>query len=153
MMNVIKIYKGGRRLEFWQDDALKRSFRISLGFSPEGQKFRDGDGRTPEGRYYICTKNPLSKFTLFLGISYPNIQDAERGLAEGLITQEEFEHIKTSIENGKRPCWETTLGGKIGIHGMGSSRDWTAGCVAMDDEDIKWLWDRAEIGDTVEIYE
>ncbi|HML36992.1 MAG TPA: L,D-transpeptidase [Bacillota bacterium] len=152
-MNVIKVYKKARRLEFWQDDAMKRSFGISLGFSPEGKKLRDGDGRTPEGRYYICTKNPQSKFTLFLGISYPNIQDAERGLAEGLISQEEFDHIKTSIESGKRPCWETTLGGKIGIHGMGATRDWTAGCVAMDDDDIRWLWDQAEIGDSVEIYE
>lgn len=152
-MNRIKVYKKERRLELWQDDALKRSFRISLGFSPEGQKLRDGDGRTPEGRYYICTKNKQSKFTLFLGISYPNIEDAERGLDEGLITQEEFDQIKQSVESGKRPCWETTLGGKIGIHGMGSSRDWTAGCIAMEDEDIIWLWDHSEIGDAVEIYE
>jgi len=152
-MNVIKVYKGARKLELWKDDSLKRSFPISLGFSPEGKKLRDGDGRTPEGRYYICTKNRQSKFTLFLGISYPNIQDAERGLAEGLITKEEFDFIKVSIENGKRPCWETTLGGKIGIHGMGTARDWTAGCVAMEDEDVLWLWEQTEIGDAVEIYE
>lgn len=152
-MNVIKVYKGIRTLEFWQDDSLKRSFRISLGFSPQGQKLRDGDGRTPEGRYYICTKNKQSKFTLFLGISYPNIQDAERGLTEGLISREEFELIRLPIDCGKRPCWETNLGGKIGIHGMGASRDWTAGCVAMEDEDIMWLWDQAEIGAAVEIYE
>jgi murein L,D-transpeptidase YafK len=152
-MKTIKVFKSARRLEFWHDGALDRSIRIALGFSPEGKKLRDGDGRTPEGRYYICTKNPKSKYTLFLGISYPNIQDAERGLAEGLISQEEFEQIKNSIESGKRPCWETALGGKIGIHGMGASRDWTAGCVAMDDDDIRWLWDRTEIGDTVEIFE
>ncbi len=36
---------------------------------------------------------------------------------------------------------------------MGATRDWTAGCVAMDDDDIRWLWDQAEIGDSVEIYE
>ena len=152
-MNVIKVYKRKRRLELWQDNSLKRSFKISLGFSPEGQKLRDGDGRTPEGRYYICTKNKQSKFTLFLGISYPNIQDAERGMEKGLISIEEFEKIKSSIESGKRPCWETTLGGKIGIHGMGSSRDWTAGCIAMEDLDILWIWDHSEIGDAVEIYE
>lgn len=152
-MNVIKIYKGERKLEFWQDEALIQSIKISLGFTPAGDKLRDGDGRTPEGSYYICTKNPLSKFTLFLGISYPNRKDAERGLAEGLITREEFDQIKESIENGKRPCWETSLGGKIGIHGMGASRDWTAGCVAMDDDDIRWLWEQTAIGDIVEIYE
>lgn len=151
-MNEIRIFKRDRRLEFWKDDELLRSFKISLGFTPEGEKIRDGDGRTPEGSYYICTKNPVSKFTLFLGISYPNIEDAKRGLNEGLITQSTFEFIKASIENRKRPCWDTELGGKIGIHGMGSSRDWTAGCIALEDEEIKWLWDHTELEDNVYIY-
>ena len=152
-MNMIKVYKRARKLEFWQGEALIKSFKIALGFSPEGNKMRDGDGRTPEGGYYICTKNPRSKFTLFLGISYPNMQDAHRGLTEGLISRAEYEQIKASVENRKRPDWETALGGKIGIHGMGASRDWTAGCVALEDEDIRWLWDQAAIGDAVEIYE
>ena len=152
-MKEIKIYKDERKLEFWQDDARKRSFKISLGFSPRGKKVRDGDGRTPEGRYYICTKNEQSKFTLFLGLSYPNTDDAAKGLAGGLITSDEYEKIASAIVAGKRPDWETALGGKIGIHGMGTSRDWTAGCVAMEDEDIKWLWDHTEIGDTVDIFE
>lgn len=152
-MSTIKIWKRERRLELWQDEAMKRSFQIALGFSPEGRKLRDGDGRTPEGRYYICTRNRQSKFTLFLGISYPNLRDAEHGLQGGLISREEYEEIKASVENGKRPCWETTLGGKIGIHGMGTARDWTAGCIAMEDEDILWLWEHSELGDSVEIYE
>ncbi|MBR0597213.1 L,D-transpeptidase family protein [Sinanaerobacter chloroacetimidivorans] len=151
-MSEIRVYKKDRRLEFWQDGELIQTFKISLGFSPDGEKLRNGDGRTPEGSYYICTKNPVSKFTLFLGISYPNIADAERGFREGLISQEEYDFIKVSIEQGKRPCWETALGGKIGIHGMGTSRDWTAGCVAMEDEDIKWLWDHTELGNPVHIY-
>ena len=151
-MKLIKVSKAKRELEFWKDEIMIKCFPISLGFSPEGNKLRDGDGRTPEGKYYICTKNPQSKFTLFLGISYPNLEDAERGLQEGLITGDEFEQICTAITNGKRPPWETALGGKIGIHGMGTSRDWTAGCIALEDEDVRWLWNQAEIGDTVEIY-
>ncbi|MEL7656731.1 MAG: L,D-transpeptidase family protein [Bacillota bacterium] len=151
-MGTINVYKGERKLEYWQDNVLINSFCISLGFSPEGNKLRDGDGRTPEGEYYICTKNPLSKFTLFLGVSYPNAEDASRGLTDGLISKEEFEQIRTAIDNGIRPPWETALGGKIGIHGMGASRDWTAGCIAMEDEDIKWLWDQTVIGDPVKIY-
>ena len=90
----------------------------------------------------------------------PETTDAEGNTKKVLETfnelmtaQEEFDQIKTSVKSGTRPCWETTLGGKIGIHGMGSSRDWTAGCIAMEDEDIIWLWDQTEIGDDVEIYE
>lgn len=150
--NMIRIYKRERKLEFWRNGALARSFQIALGFSPMGNKLRDGDGRTPEGNYYICTKNPKSKFTLFLGISYPNIQDAERGLTEGLLSPDEYELIKQAINEKKRPCWETALGGKIGIHGMGASRDWTAGCIALEDDDIRWIWEQTELGEQVEIY-
>lgn len=151
-MKEIKIYKGTRRLEFWQDGKREKAFDISLGFVPLGAKIREGDGRTPEGKYYICTKNAASKFTLFLGISYPNVEDAVRGIAQGLLTQEEFEAIKTANQEGKRPSWDTSLGGKIGIHGMGTSQDWTAGCIAMEDQDICWLWEQVELGDHVEIY-
>jgi Uncharacterized protein conserved in bacteria len=151
-MGEIIIYKGERRLDFIENSQIARSFKISLGFAPAGNKLRDGDGRTPEGSYYICTKNPLSKFTLFLGISYPNKRDAKRGVEEGLLSQEEYDSITKAIENMKRPNWDTALGGKIGIHGMGTSRDWTAGCIAMEDEDIRWLWDHVEIGDPVKIY-
>lgn len=152
-MNTIKIFKSARRLELWQKDGLAGNFIIALGFSPEGGKLRDGDGRTPEGTYYICTKNPVSRFTLFMGISYPNIRDAARGLEEKLISEEEYHLIYESIKDKRRPSWDTPLGGKLGIHGMGNSRDWTAGCIAMEDKDIKWLWDRVALGDAVKIFQ
>ena len=151
-MRKIQIFKEERRLDFSEEDTCLRSFQISLGFSPKGNKIMDGDGRTPEGNYYICTKNPYSKFTLFLGISYPNATDAERGYSDGLISKEEYDLIIHSVKEKKRPPWETALGGKIGIHGMGASADWTAGCIAMENEDIKWLWDHTELEDIVEIY-
>lgn len=151
-MKAIKIFKEARRLEFWQDGIQEKTFSISLGFAPAGGKIREGDGRTPEGEYYICTKNAASKFTLFLGISYPNLEDAKRGLAQGLLSQDEFDSIRTALAQRKRPSWDTPLGGKIGIHGMGTSQDWTAGCIAMEDTDIHWLWERVALGDHVEIY-
>lgn len=152
MSRHIKVYKEERRLELWNDEQHIKSYRAGLGFSPKGAKVREGDGRVPEGEYYICTKNEQSKFTLFLGLSYPNAEDAVRGLRDGLITQEQHDRIVEAISNRLRPDWETDLGGKIGIHGKGSAFDWTAGCVALDDEDIKDLWKYVEKGDRVLIY-
>lgn len=149
---IVKIYKSDRKLELWENDQLIHAFKIGLGFSPKGDKIREGDGRTPEGEYYICTKNEKSRFTLFLGISYPNIKDAERGFKEGIIDGDTYIKIKQLIEAHKRPDWSTQLGGQIGIHGKGSVFDWTAGCIAMDDEDIKSLWEHVEIGTPVIIY-
>ena len=152
MSSEIRIYKEQRKLEFWQDGQLERTYRAGLGFSPRGAKIREGDGRVPEGDYYVCTKNEQSKFTLFMGLSYPNAEDAKRGLRDGIITKEEHDKIAEAIQKGLRPDWETDLGGKIGIHGKGSAYDWTAGCVALDDEDIRALWPLVEKGTPVHIY-
>ncbi len=152
MNREIRIYKEDRRLELWQDGQRIKQYRVGLGFSPKGAKIREGDGRVPEGDYYICTKNEQSKFTLFLGLSYPNDKDAERGLREGIIDQEEYRRIIQAIQKGLRPDWETDLGGKIGIHGKGSAYDWTAGCVSLDDEDIRELWPLVEKNTPVHIY-
>jgi murein L,D-transpeptidase YafK len=149
MAGEIRLYKGERRLEYWVDGNLKNTFRAGLGFTPEGAKSREGDGRTPEGEYYICTKNLKSKFTLFLGISYPNVEDALRGFERGIISSEELEKIKLAITEKRRPDWDTHLGGQIGIHGKGNSFDWTAGCIALNDEDIMMLWDNTALGDKV----
>lgn len=152
MSRQIIIYKEERRLELWVEDQLIKTYRVGLGFSPKGAKVREGDGRVPEGEYYICTKNEQSKFTLFMGLSYPNAEDAKKGLEKGLITQPEYESIVDSISRHVRPTWETELGGQIGIHGKGSAFDWTAGCIALDDDDIRSLWVLVEKGDDVIIY-
>ncbi|MFA5528125.1 MAG: L,D-transpeptidase family protein [Peptostreptococcales bacterium] len=149
---TIRIYKNDRRLELYENNVLTYACKIGLGFSPKGHKMREGDGKTPEGEYYICVKNGDSKFTLFLGISYPNKKDAEVALAKKFISQEDYQSIVEYIDSGKRPSWATPLGGEIGIHGKGSKFDWTAGCIALEDEDIKIIWEKAEIGTPVEIY-
>ena len=82
-------------------------------------------------------KNPQSEFVLSLGLSYPNRADAERGLKAGLITRRQHRQIVESDRAGGCPPWNTPLGGEIFIHGSGSTTDWTWGCVALDDDDIR----------------
>ncbi|KUK80205.1 MAG: ErfK/YbiS/YcfS/YnhG family protein, partial [Petrotoga mobilis] len=149
----IKIYKGKRILELYGNDKLIGRFKIALGNSPEGDKNKEGDSKTPEGSYYICTRNANSKFTLFLGISYPNTEDAKRGMDNNLITGEIFEAIKTANELKQCPPWNTPLGGEVGIHGGGDTHDWTLGCIALSDENIRIIWDYAPLKTPVEIFE
>lgn len=148
----IKIYKEMRILELYGDDKLIGRFKIALGGAPIGDKDKEGDRKTPEGKYYICTRNDKSKYTLFLGLSYPNTQDAEKGLEKGLIDKLAFKEIRTEIENKRRPDWNTPLGGAVGIHGGGTSSDWTWGCIALSDEDIKIIWEYTKMNTPVEIY-
>ena len=66
------IKKKDRVLEVHEAGRLKKSYTVVLGFSPEGDKGREGDGRTPEGDFYVFTKNEKSRFHLSLGLSYPS---------------------------------------------------------------------------------
>ena len=146
METKIVVYKADRRLELWQNGDLTKEFHIGLGKNPEGKKEQEGDKMTPEGEYYVCTKNQYSKFYLALGVSYPNIEDAQNGLDKGLIDQATYDSIESAIQNGECPPWNTALGGQIMIHGHGGNKDWTKGCIAVDDEVMDTLWEACSIG-------
>jgi len=124
---------------------------VGLGGAPVGPKRRQGDGRTPEGDYRICSRNAASRFHLFLGLDYPTAADADRGYAERSITAAERDAIKRAREPGGCPPWNTLLGGTVGIHGNGSSWDWTLGCIALNDDDIETLWGLCPVGTAVRI--
>jgi murein L,D-transpeptidase YafK len=147
----IVVSKSKRRLDLYSDDRVVREYRVALGKNASDDKERQGDYRTPEGEFYVCVKNAASKFYLSLGLSYPNREDAERGLRDQLITRAERDRIVRAIERGSRPPWDTALGGEIFIHGGGSGSDWTWGCVALDDADVKELFDAVPMGAKVVI--
>jgi murein L,D-transpeptidase YafK len=147
----IVVSKSKRRLDLYADGRVVRTYRVALGKNALDDKERQGDYRTPEGEFYVCVKNAASKFYLSLGLSYPNREDAERGLRDHLITRAERDRIIRAIEQGARPPWDTALGGEIFIHGGGSGSDWTWGCVALDDADVKELFDAVPKGTKVVI--
>ena len=121
----IVIMKSERRLELFSGDTVVRRYKIGLGLSPVEDKVRQGDRRTPEGEFYVFTKNDKSAFYLSLGLSYPNIEDAERGLRDKLISRRRHDVIVRAIKRKATPPQNTALGGDIYIHGNGGSTDWT----------------------------
>ncbi|MFV0464581.1 MAG: murein L,D-transpeptidase family protein [Lachnospiraceae bacterium] len=150
----IVIVKSERTLSLYQPNgSVTAVYSVGLAQNPIGAKEKEGDKKTPEGEYYICVKNEESRFHRALGLSYPNIQDAERGLASDLISEAQKNSIVSSINAGIQPDWYTPLGGEIMIHGqkgdLGSQSDWTTGCIALNNEDIDSLWDQVELGTIV----
>lgn len=146
---VVVIQKAERALGLYIDGRLARACPVGLGRRPEGHKEREGDGRTPEGKYYVCTRNPRSRFHLFLGISYPSQRDAQQALNDGGITQKQHDAIVAAVRARGQPPWDTPLGGEIGLHGGGAGADWTLGCIALDNEAVEDLWDTLRLGDPV----
>ncbi|MDP5307299.1 L,D-transpeptidase family protein [Paracoccus sp. 2205BS29-5] len=132
----ILIAKSARQLTAFRDGRPVKSYRIALGFAPDGDKARQGDGRTPEGVFRIDRRNDASAYHLSLGIDYPQPQDRARAAAAGVDP-----------------------GGDIFIHGQPNQRpagevlpgDWTAGCIAISDAEIRELFAATAIGTQVEI--
>jgi murein L,D-transpeptidase YafK len=147
----IVVYKKARKLELYSDKTLVRTYRVGLGFEPVADKKREGDGATPEGDFYVFVKNNKSAYYLSLGVSYPNVEDAERGLRDRLITKAQYESIVDAHRRKAAPPQYTKLGGLIYIHGNGASSDWTLGCVALENEDMKELFDSVTVGTPVSI--
>jgi murein L,D-transpeptidase YafK len=145
----ITVEKKKRNLKLYDGKKLVKSYKISLGAVPVGDKEIEGDGKTPEGEFYVFTKNDKSAFFLSLGVSYPNKEDAERGLKQNLITQAEHDEIFAAIENKQMPLQKTKLGGEIYIHGGGCDADWTQGCMALENEQMQELFDVIAVGTTV----
>jgi murein L,D-transpeptidase YafK len=132
----IVIEKAARRMQLFQDGKPVRTYQIALGFSPAGDKERQGDGRTPEGEFTIDRRNDKSAFHLSFGLDYPKPKDRAR-----------------ATEAGYSP------GGDIFIHGQPNALpvgfklkgDWTAGCIAVTKDEIEEIWAVTPIGTKVEI--
>jgi murein L,D-transpeptidase YafK len=130
----LAVWKDARVMALYHHDEVLKAFPIDLGFTPQGHKQHEGDGRTPEGRYFIDRRNPNSSFHLSLGISYPNPDDRTR-----------------ASSMGRSP------GGDIFIHGGPrptdrQGKDWTAGCIAVSNSEIEKIYAMVRTGTLVDIY-
>ena len=143
----LQIEKAARRLTLYHDEN-EPAFTcvIALGRCPAGPKEREGDGKTPEGRYFVCLKK-MGKYGPSLGVSYPSEQDALRmNASENLVAL-----IRERAAKGQRPPWGSFLGGEIYIHGGGANTDWTAGCIALNDPEAQALYDMTPLGTPIDI--
>jgi uncharacterized protein YijF (DUF1287 family) len=153
----IKAWKKERKLFLLNGERVEATYRMGLAWqAPAGDKQRLGDMATPEGRFYIAAVEAVPKDDVSgargLRVSYPNAEDARRGLAAGLIKRDVYLRIVRAVRAGQLPLQHTALGSVIDIHGGGSGRDWTLGCLALDDADVVALFDRVGKGTRVEVY-
>lgn len=108
----IHVSKGEKELTLYVDHQVIGAWACNIGTNSDlGKKQVEGDRITPSGEYYICLRNPKSNYHLSLGLSYPDKSDADRGLAQGLISEAEKDAIYAAIDQGGCPHWKTALGG------------------------------------------
>lgn len=147
--NYVVVRKSKRNLAVCKAGANVDNFQVGLGFGPVGDKVQQGDGKTPEGVFYIPRVVPDSTYYKAFLLSYPDKDDGARGLSMGIITQAEKDQIDSAQDACLEPPQSTKLGGAVELHGNGGSQDWTAGCIAVEDKQIDQLWGVLGVGDTI----
>ena len=137
---------------------LEKYENIAIGSNGVTREKRAKDEKTPLGDFRITDIRPSERFHLFLAIDYPNIDHAERALAEGRITTAEYQAVLEALNSGISPPEWTSLGGNLGIHGIGSgsllvhnSVNWTDGCIALTNEQVQRLAGWVNVGTRVTI--
>lgn len=136
-IDSLVVYKGRREMISFHQGQKVKKYMISLGLEPSGKKQFEGDLKTPEGLYYIDSRDTLSAYHTNLGISYPNSEDSTFAALQG-----------------------KSAGGDIKIHGFPNKHrkdqerelldtDWTVGCIAVSDFEIdelyKWVIEHCPI--------
>jgi murein L,D-transpeptidase YafK len=134
----VLVLKNERRLILMNKGAILRSYKVALGRQPVGRKIRQGDGRTPEGKYILDNRNGRSRFYRSIHISYPNCGD-----------------IANAKKRGVNP------GEGIMIHGLPrgfedladvhTKRNWTRGCIAVSNREMDEIWAMVPNGTPIEI--
>lgn len=127
MADKIVVEKANRKLYLLKNGEPFRTFDISLGVEPIGDKLEEGDRKTPEGLYWLDMRNPHSDYFLSIRISYPNAKDRREARLQGVDP-----------------------GGQIMIHGQPNDptysrayyrrADWTNGCIAVSNSDMIDIW-------------
>ncbi|MBF9033017.1 L,D-transpeptidase family protein [Rhodobacterales bacterium HKCCE2091] len=129
----VVVIKSSRQLLLMHGETVLEAYDFELGFAPEGHKEIEGDGRTPEGSYVIDRRNPNSEYYLSIGISYPNETDVAAARALGF-----------------------SPGGDIFIHGtpreFRGREDWTAGCIAVSNGDMREIYAMVRDGTAIDIF-
>ena len=149
---MIVIKKAEHRLYLISKGETLFECQIMLGENPVGPKETEGDGKTPEGKYYICTRNSQSKFHLSLGISYPNARDAKSAYEQKRVSLKQLISITLKNRLRLRPDWDSPLGGYIMLHGEspeGKTGDWTKGCIAVKNDSIEVIYRLVKRGEKV----
>ena len=127
------VEKSGRRFEVYVNDSMLKHYPCVLGEKPEGDKFHQGDRKTPEGKFALRSKRVHGAWHKFIWVDYPNAESYRRyneRKAQGLI-----------------PAGRD-IGGEIGIHGVpdgmdhwiDSGQDWTFGCIALRNRDVDEIY-------------
>jgi murein L,D-transpeptidase YafK len=134
----IVVVKSEHKMTLYARGVPIKVYQVALGTGGLDPKQREGDNKTPEGKYILDAKNTTSRFHIAFHVSYPNSADKARAKAQ-----------------------DVPPGGDIMIHGVEKkyeylgalqhSYDWTEGCIALTNPEIEEFAQLVPVGTPIEI--
>lgn len=138
-VDLVVVTKSESSMALMRDGKIVKQYRIAMGDLPVGHKLKEGDQRTPQGRYILDYKKSDSAYYKSIHISYPNEEDKFRAKALGIPP-----------------------GGMIMIHGQNPKSsmspeeaqryNWTNGCIAITNAEMDEVWKVVDAGTPIEIW-
>jgi LysM repeat protein len=155
----IFVDKSTKTLSVFAGNIWLKSYHVELGDNGLGDKLVSGDHKTPEGTFYISELSVFKPADEYLGsrwmrLSYPNSEDAQRGLNQRLIDASTYEQIVVANRSKTTPPQRTALGGGVGIHGgstITKGSNWTWGCVGLSNKAVEEIFPYVTVGTPVVI--
>ena len=137
--SAVVVVKASRQLWVYDKGKVSIQYPVELGFNGLEDKMYEGDGATPEGRFHIVKKKSKGKTRFYkaLLLNYPTVEQTRR--------------FKDAQDQGRIPG-NQSIGGLIEIHGKADdAQELTRGCVALENEDMDRLFEKAKVGMPVTI--
>jgi len=140
----IVIDKSDYELNVYDAEGWLVAYPVVFGNNDQGDKMVQGDRKTPEGTFTICSKRIHNKWCRYIGLDYPTVADINK-----------FNQRK---QQGIIPA-SAKIGAGIGIHGtwpheenaVDEYQNWTEGCISLKNEHVKQLFNMISVGTKVTI--
>lgn len=126
-VDEVRVYKMDHKMQMLFEGKVTKEYFIRIGKGGYRPKVKEGDGKVPEGQYFLNAKNPNSKFFRSIHVSYPNEEDIKRAEAGGYDP-----------------------GGNIFIHGYPKygkkllKGNWSQGCIVVENWEMLEIWNAIE---------
>ena len=137
-IDKVLVLKSAHKLQLMSRGEALKTYQVSLGKTPKGAKQREGDLRTPEGLYWIDWRKVSDRFNLAMHVSYPNLHDSAQARAQNVDAGGMIMIHGTPVDDNYPEWYFSTL-------------DWTDGCIAMKNDDMREVWSLVRDATMIEI--
>ena len=137
-IDAVLVKKSEKKMYLLAEGKSIKEYQVVFGANPKDHKQKEGDERTPEGKYILDYKKENSSFYKAIHISYPNEEDKAKAQYSGV-----------------------NPGGSIMIHGqknglswlswLSQRFNWTDGCIAVTNKEMDEIWGLINEGTPIEI--